>query len=247
MTTSDVRQPMMGHLKELRNRLGKSAVAVVVGAAIAYLIRDGFELGGFAVPGLWDLLVAPYEEVFPSNELTSIKVAEQFSVLLRIIVFGGFLIASPYLFAQAWGFVSPALSKKERRWTIPIVAALFSLFPAGVAFAYWLLPRVLELLGSFLEVDVQTTVSDYVGFFLRFVFIFGLTFEFPVFLFAAGAAGIVTSAQLVQARRWAVLIIVIVAAAVTPTGDAYTLFFLAGPLYALYEITLLLIRFVLRK
>jgi sec-independent protein translocase protein TatC len=116
-----------------------------------------------------------------------------------------------------------------------------------VGFAYWLLPRVLELLGSFLDVDVQTTVSDYVGFFLRFVFIFGLTFQFPVFLFAAGAAGIVTSAQLRQARRWAVLIIVIVAAAVTPTGDAYTLFFLAGPLYALYEITLLLIRFVLRK
>ncbi len=247
MTNSDVRQPMMGHLKELRNRLGKSAVAVVVGAIIAYLVRDGFQLGEFAVPGLWDLLVAPYEEVFPGDELTNIKVAEQFSVLLRLIGFGGFLIASPYLFSQAWGFVSPALSKREKRWTIPIVASLFSLFSAGVGFAYWLLPRVLELLGSFLEVNVQITISDYFGFFLRFLLVFGLTFEFPVFLFAAGAAGIVTSAQLRQARRWAVLIIVIVAAAVTPTGDAYTLFFLAGPLYALYEVTLLLIRFVLRK
>jgi sec-independent protein translocase protein TatC len=245
--TDTIRQPMMGHLRELRSRLGKSAAALLIGAVVAYLIRNGVSVFGLKIPGLWDLLVGPYQEVFPNNELSNIKVAEQFSVLMRMVGFGGFLLASPYVFAQVWGFISPALNKREKRWTVPIVAALFTLFAAGVAFAYWLLPRVLELLGSFLDVEVSITVSEYMSFFFRFVLVFGLTFEFPVFLFAAGAAGVVTSAQLRQARRWAVLIIVIVAAAVTPTGDAYTLFFLAGPLYALYEITLLLIRFVLRK
>lgn len=241
------RQPMMGHLRELRSRLGKSAAAVLVGAIVAYLVRNGFSIGRLEVPGLWDLMVGPYQEVFPNNELSNIKPAEQFSALMRMVGFGGFLLASPYVFGQVWAFVSPALSKREKRWTVPIVAALFTLFAGGVSFAYWLLPRVLDLLGSFVDVEVRITISEYMSFFFRFVLIFGFTFEFPVFLFAAGAAGVVTSAQLRQARRWAVLIIVVVAAAVTPTGDAYTLFFLAGPLYALYELTQLLIRFVLRK
>lgn len=98
-----------------------------------------------------------------------------------------------------------------------------------------------------LDVAVGTTVNEYLSFVLRFLLVFGLSFEFPVFLFAAAAMGLVTSRQLGQGRRWAVLAITVLAAMATPTGDAFTMFFLAVPLYVLYEIDILLIKLVLRK
>lgn len=227
---------MLEHLDELRGRLIRSVVAVLVGFVIALIFYDQ----------LWDLLRAPYDAVYDTG-LQAILPAEPFSVAMRVAGFGGVILASPYLMWQAWAFISPALTKRERRWTVPIVASLVVLFAGGVAFAYAILPRALEVLGGFLDVDYNPTIGQYTTFALRFLAVFGITFEFPVFLFAAAAAGAISSAQLKKGRRWAVLVIVVVAAAATPTGDAFTLALLAVPLYALYEITILLVRLVLRK
>jgi sec-independent protein translocase protein TatC len=139
------------------------------------------------------------------------------------------------------------LSKTERRWTIPIVGALVVLFVGGVLFAYWVLPRGLEFFASVLDVEFRLQITEYLKFVTLFLLVFGLSFEFPVFLYAAAAAGIISSEKLAGGRRWAVTIIVIVAAVVTPTGDPYTLLLLSVPLYLLYEITIWLIRWTLRK
>jgi len=234
---SDKRLSMLEHLEELRWRVFKAAAVVVAGAIAAYVFRNP----------IFEWLKAPFEEAFPGLELQTIKPTEQFASAMRIAAFGGFVLASPFVSWQLWAFVAPGLTKKERRWTIPIVAAMVVLFLAGVAFAYLVLPRGLLFLNSVLDVPVSPTVSEYLSFVLRFLLVFGLAFEYPVFMFAAGAVGLVSSKQLGQARRWAILTITVVAAAATPTGDPFTMLVLAVPLYLMYEITLLLIRFVLRK
>lgn len=228
---------ILEHLVELRNRLFRASIALLVGVGIGLAFYQQ----------LFDLVARPYLEVFPDGSLQAIRAAEPFSVAMRVAGFAGFVLASPVIFYQLWAFVAPGLTKRERRWTLPIVAALVVLFTTGVVFSYSILPRALEVLGGFLDVEYQPAIGEYVSFALRFLLVFGLTFEFPVFLFAGAAAGFVSSQRLRSGRRWAVLIIVIVAAAATPTGDAFTLFVLAGPLYALYEVTILLIRLILRK
>lgn len=235
--SDDRRQSILEHLEELRWRIVKSSIALVLASIIAFVFRDQ----------ILDLLVEPYRSIGGDSDLIALKPTEAFGAAMRLAFFGGVLLSSPVLLYQAWAFINPALSPKERRWTIPIVAALFILFAGGVLFAYWVMPRGLEFLASVLEVEFRLQITEYLKFVTLFLLVFGFSFEFPVFLYAAGAAGVVTSDKLAAGRRWAVTLIVIIAAAVTPTGDPYTLLLLSGPLYLMYEGTIWLIRWTLRK
>ncbi len=231
------RQSILEHLEEFRWRVVKSAIALVVTSVVAFVFRDW----------ILDLLVQPYRDIGGDAELIALKPTEAFGSAMRLAFFGGLLLASPVLLYQVWAFINPALNQKERRWTIPIVAALVVLFIGGVTFAYWVLPRGLEFFASVLDVEFRLQITEYLKFVTLFMLVFGLSFEFPVFLYATAAAGIVSSEKLAAGRRWAVTIIVIVAAVVTPTGDPYTLLLLSVPLYLMYEITIWLIRWTLRK
>lgn len=237
--TQERRQPILEHLNELRWRLVKSAVALTVGAVVAFFFRDW----------LFELLEAPYRlAIDDTDALAQFQVTEGFSVAMRLALFGGTLLASPILLYQIWAYVNPALTPRERKWTVPIVVALAVLFTGGVVFGYIILPRGLEfLLGIQSGLEPIIGVGSYISLALRFLLVFGLAFEFPVFLFAAAAAGLLSSQQLAQGRRWAVLIIVVLGAVVTPTGDPLTLLALSIPLYLLYELTILLVKLILRK
>lgn len=231
-------QSILTHLDELRWRIVKMAIAILVGAIVAFVFSDQ----------LRNLLEAPFETAAPESSLQSLAATEQWGVLMRIGLFGGVILASPVILFQLWGFVNPALTSRERKWAIPVVMALAILFVGGVFFGYWALPRGLAfLLDIFPDVDNNLRVGDYYSFTLRFLLAFGLAFLYPVFLFAAAAAGVVTSQQLGRGRRWAVLIVVTGAALITPSGDAFTLMLLSVPLYLMYEITYWLVRFVLKK
>ncbi|NIA24631.1 MAG: twin-arginine translocase subunit TatC [Gammaproteobacteria bacterium] len=234
----DQARPVLEHLEELRWRLVKCAIALTIGAVVAFLFRGQ----------LFDVLVNPYRLALPGQDLNQFEVTEGFSIAMRLSLFGGAFLASPILFYQLWAFVNPALTKRERKWTIPIVAALVILFAGGAAFGYYILPRGLVfLLGIQPGLTSVIGASDYFGLTLRFLLVFGVAFEFPVFLFAAATVGLVNSTQLKKGRRWAVLIIVIVGAVVTPTGDPLTLTALAAPLYVLYEATIWLVKLALHK
>ena len=237
--TEERRQPILEHLEELRWRLVKGAAALLVGAIIAFFFRDW----------LFELLESPYRKAIDdSDALAQFQVTEGFSVAMRLALFGGVLLASPVLLYQIWAFVNPALTNRERKWTVPIASALAVLFTGGVVFGYLILPRGLEfLLGIQGGLDPIIGVGSYISLTLRFLLVFGLAFEFPVFLFAAAAAGLLSSQQLAQGRRWAVLAIVVVGAVVTPTGDPLTLLALSVPLYLLYEVTIWLVKLILRK
>jgi sec-independent protein translocase protein TatC len=238
MTKEGPKLRFLEHLEELRWRLFRAFVALMLGGIVSYVFRDV----------VFDLLTQPFTDAFGEGApIQTLKPTEAFSSALRIAMFGGFIIGSPVIMWQLWRFVAPGLRPVERKWAAPIVVALVVLFLGGVAFAYYLAPRGLQFLQAVLPVALGTTLSEYLSFILRFLLMFGVAFEFPVFLFAAAAMGVTSSQQLADGRRWAVVIIVIVGAAATPTGDPFTMFALAIPLYLLYEGTLLLIRFVLRK
>jgi sec-independent protein translocase protein TatC len=229
----------LSHLEELRSRVFKVGLAIVAGSIVAFVFRNW----------IFDLLVAPYEQVAVDRDLAFFRPTEAFSLFMRISFFGGFVLASPIVIYQLWAFISPALTRRERRFVIPLIAVLALLFLGGIAFGYWSLQRGLGFLLDFGSDQLEATIGGgfYLTFALRFLLVFGIAFEFPVFLFAAAAVGIVGWRQLARGRRWAVLLIVTIGAVVTPSGDPLTLLLLSGPLYVLYELTIWLVRFILRR
>lgn len=237
MTTE--RMDMRSHLHELRSRLFKSVIAVAVGATIAFLFSDQ----------LLDLITEPYKVAVGNDALPFFKVTDAFSAIMRVSLFAGLVLASPVLLYQIWRFVAPALSPKEKRWAYPLTGVFTLLFVSGVFVGYIALERGLVFLLDFGGDSLQPLigVDAYLRFATRFILAFGIAFEFPVFLFAAAAIGVVSSKMLRSNRRWAVIIILVAAAVITPSGDPMTLLLLAGPLYVLYEASILAIRFILRK
>lgn len=236
---TEERAPIMAHLEELRGRIFKVGLAIIVGSIIAFVFRDW----------IFDVLIAPYESVAGERNLVFFRPTEAFSLFMRLSFFGGFVLASPVVIYQLWRFVSPAMTKREKKWIIPIVAILVILFLTGLGFGYWSLRRGLGFLLDFGADSLDATIggSHYLTFALRFLLVFGVSFMFPVFLFAAAAIGVVTWQALARGRRWAVLAIVTIGAVVTPSGDPLTLLLLSVPLYVLYEADIWLIRFLLRR
>lgn len=235
---TDQPQSILSHLEELRWRILKAAIAVFAGAIVAFVFADQ----------LRSLLEAPFYAAMPDNSFQALRPGEEWGVLMRIGLFGGLILAMPVVLYQLWAFINPALTTQERKWAIPTVGALVILFVGGVLFGYALLPRGLAfLLGIFPNVENNLLIGDYYSFVLRFLLAFGVAFLYPVFLFAAAAAGVVSSEQLARGRRWAILIVVTGAALITPTGDILTLAALAIPLYLMYEVTYWLIRLLLKK
>lgn len=232
-------QPITEHLVELRARLIKSSIAIVAGAIVAFVFREW----------IFSILVDPFERVVTDRDLVFFKPTEAFSLFMRLSLFGGFVLASPVVIYQTWAFVAPALTKREKRLAVPIGLALVILFLAGLGFGYWSLQRGLGFLIDFGGDLLEPTIggSYYLTFAIRFLLVFGFAFEFPVFLYALAAVGVVGWRQLAGGRRWAVLTIVTVGAVATPSGDPLTLLLLSVPLYVLYEATIWLVRFTLRR
>ncbi|NNC75936.1 MAG: twin-arginine translocase subunit TatC [Acidimicrobiia bacterium] len=237
--TADRGMPLLEHLEELRRRVTRAAIAVVVGSIVALIYSNG----------IFDLLAAPYEDAVPGGDLAFFRPTEAFSITMRVALFGGVIIASPVVLYQAWRFVAPGLRKQEKRWLIPIAGVFTLLFLSGILLGYWSLRRGLVFLIDFGPEDLEPVIGGgfYLSFAMRFILAFGFAFEFPVFIFAAAASGALSSQRLRTGRRWAVVIILVVAALITPSGDPLTLLMLSTPLYALYELTILAVRFILRK
>ena len=231
--------PFMEHLEELRNRIIKSLIAVGIGTLIALFFNEW----------ILDVLTVPYQIAVPDSSLMFFRPTEAFSLVMRLSLWGGFILASPVVLYQSWRFIAPALTAKEKRWAVPIVTVFVTLFLIGIVVGYWALSRGLGFLLEFGGDSLAPVIGAdfYLKFAMRFILAFGISFEFPVFIFAAAAVGVVTSAQLRKGRRWAILVIVVFAAIITPTGDPLTLAMLAVPMYLLYELAILAVRWILRR
>lgn len=229
----------MEHLGELRSRLIKSLIAVGIGTVVAFVLFDQ----------LLALLARPYEIAEPGGSLAFFRPTEAFSLSMSIALFGGIILASPVILYQTWRFVAPALTPREKRWAFPVTAVFVILFLAGVLVGYWALSRGLGFLLSFGGEALEPVIGaeNYLAFAMRFLLAFGVAFEFPVFLFTAAVFGAISSRQLRKSRRWVIVIILVVAAFITPSGDPLTLLMLAVPMYLLFEVTILAIRFILKR
>jgi len=234
------------HLFELRKRLGISAISIVIAFFIMFYFHE-FLLEWMIAPLNDALLEVGKESVHAANGMvTTSQVGGAFFVALKVAFFSGILLALPVILAQIWMFIAPGLYANEKKMLLPFVFGGTLMFAIGVSFAYYVVtPFGFDFLitfGSF-KFTPLINIEDYVGFFTKIMFGFGLAFELPVFAYFLGLLGLVDDRQMKSFFKYAVIIIFVVAALLTPP-DVLTQLLMAGPLIILYGVSILLVRMV---
>ena len=222
---------LVDHLSELRRRIGISLLAVALGTVVGF----------YFAPQLITFLKAPLNLGKP---LVYTGLGDAFFINLKIAIVVGIVLAMPVLLWQLWAFISPGLTRKERRLARPWVPLALAFFVIGVVVAYVILPFASTFLLSFSSPDLQPliTASEYFGFVTTLCLAFGLVMEYPIVLVLLAKVGIITSARLRRSRRVVILAIAIISAVVTPGGDPISPTVLGVTMYLLYEFSIVLIR-----
>jgi sec-independent protein translocase protein TatC len=231
---------LISHLLELRTRLMRIAVSVViVFVPLVFFAND-----------LFTLVAKPLIEKLPEGtSLIATSVVAPFMTPLKLALVTAIFVAIPYILHQVWGFVSPGLYQREKRFAMPLLVSSILLFYAGVAFAYFVLfPVVFAFFASTTPegVKMMTDISSYLDFTLLLFFAFGLAFEMPVATVLLVATGLVKVETLQKNRGYVLLGIFIVAAFLTPP-DAISQTFMAVPMYILYELGIVLSQLLTRR
>jgi len=228
--------PFLAHIEELRWRLIKAVLAVVAGTAVGLYFSDY----------IFHFFVRPLGDI----KLHFTEITGSFYAYLKIGIYFGIVVAVPVIFYQLWQFVAPGLYRREKSKVIPLVLIATILFLGGAAFCYLLvLPFAIQYLVGFGQ-DIMTpiiTIESYISFAGIMIIAFGFSFELPVLGYMAGKMGIISGRGLSKGRPYAVVIILIAAAILTPTPDVVSQLLLAGPLLVLYEITIVLVRLTGKK
>ena len=237
--------PLLDHLIELRSRLVRCVAALMVAFAGCLYFAD--QILGF--------LIQPLKKAFPNGQgqLIFTKLYEVFFVELKVALFAGFCISFPFIANQLWAFVAPGLYAREKKAFLPFLLATPFLFISGAALAYYVvMPTAFEWFLGFegeaggLQINALPTANEYLGLVMQFILAFGMSFLLPVLLLLLHRAGIVTRLQLVSARRYVIVLVVALAAIITPPDPGSQLL-LAIPLILLFEGSLLLMRLFDRK
>jgi sec-independent protein translocase protein TatC len=242
---------LVEHLRELRTRLVRSLLAIVVGFAIGFALR---------VP-VFNVMVQPYCDLPSRLRAGSQGLDPDRCVLVFTDVLGGFflsmkaaamvaiVIAAPVVFYQIWRFVTPGLRDVERRYALPFIVISQLLFLSGAVFSYFLTPRGLEFLLGFAGENIVSLMdaNRYFTFLLQAMIGFGLAFELPLILITLVFMGVLGSQQLRNARAGALFGIFVLAAVITPTQDPITMSLMALPLVLFYELSILVARLVERR
>lgn len=221
------------HLDELRTVLIRCVVVWLVCAAAMFCLRDY----------LFAFLFAPAP---PDAEFINIQLAAQFTTHLEVAALAGLVLAFPFILWQLYGFLAPALYPNEKRATVWIISAGTLLFVAGMALNYFVIfPFAFQFLSTYQvqpQVINQISLTSYVSTLLILSLCMGLLFEMPMVAWALAKAGLLHADTLRAYRRHALVGLMILAAVITPTGDAFTLLLVTLPLYILYETSILVIR-----
>ncbi|MBL8006250.1 MAG: twin-arginine translocase subunit TatC [Ignavibacteria bacterium] len=239
--TNETEMTFIEHLEELRWRIIKSAAGIIIGGIIA---------GIFITRIMDDILLLPAAQTVPPLKLQNIKPFGQFSLYMEVIVFSGVILSLPNILFQIWKFIEPALKPSERKYISSIVLFSSVCFLAGVVFAYFvLLPTALSFfatVGSSI-IDNNIAVDEYFSFIISTMIAAGLVFELPMISFFLSKIGILKPEFMRKYRKHAVIIILIAAGILTPSPDVTSQLLLAGPLFVLYEISIIICRFSQKK
>lgn len=250
----DSSAPLIEHLAELRTRILYSLGAFIVAMVICFTVWNP----------IFNFLTHPICDALSDRQqdcgLVLIKLQEGFFVAVRISVLGGFALAFPVIAYQMWRFVAPGLYRTEKQAFLPFIIASPAMFIAGASFAYYVvLPIAFDFFLNFQQnfggdpttgtvaedvpagIVFQGSMEQYLSLTTSFVMAFGICFQLPVLLTLMGKAGLITSRGLVGMRRYAIVLILVVAALVTPP-DVMSQLILFAAIYPLYEISILLIR-----
>lgn len=230
---SDDATPLVEHLKELRFRLMVGIGAVFVGFLLCYAFKEA----------LFVWLTAPLFETF-GHQMVFTAPHELFFTYLKLCFLGGFFIGMPILFDQIWRFIAPGLFAEEKKVVLPFLLATPLLFYAGGAFSYFvIMPLAIDFFLGFANDAIMPLPSarEYLSFFIKLTFGFGLAFELPVLLLILAKVGLVNAGRLVWFRRYSWLCILIASAVLTPP-DPLSQVLLALPMVFLYEFSIFLIR-----
>lgn len=233
------RMSLIDHLIEFRQRIIKAVLALVVCSIIGWFLYDW----------VYAQLTAPMNAVAAQRGIEADKVALNFNGLttafsnrINLSIWMGLILSSPVAIYQAWAYLVPALTRREKRISLAFAAVTIPLFLSGCAFGFWVLPKAVEILLGFTPLTAYNLpeAALYFRFVTRLVLVFGFTWVMPVALVGMIFAGIIPGHSLLRQWRPALVVIFVIAAIVTPTPDAYTMFFLAAPLVVLYFVAALI-------
>lgn len=224
---------LVEHLTELRDRLIKALIAVGIFSIIAWNFSDFF----------FSIVRAPILPYLPQNGLVFTAPMDKFMAHLKVAFLSGVVMACPVWIYQFWMFVAPGLYKKEKKYGVSFIFFGTFLFLVGVTFVYFVVyPLAFDFLLNFGgETDqAMITINDYLSFFMTTTLVFGLAFELPLILTILGMMGIVSKALLIALRRYAVIVMCVLSAVITPP-DVMSMILLVLPLCLLYEISIVLV------
>ncbi len=229
-------EPMsvVGHLDEMRSRILQSLIAVIVLTFAGFFLSDH----------LLEFMNAPF--VKTGHKLNIFKLTGGFIIRIKAALVAGLMIGLPFIIYQIWKFISPAISKKDRKFSIISLICAFFLFYGGMAFVFFiLLPFAIDMLLSFIGDDMLSTIgaSDYMSFILLMSVAMGILFELPIVVMILTRIGLITPRFLITKRKYSVVIIWIIAAVITPQ-DVLSQVLVAVPLMLLYEISIVISRII---
>jgi sec-independent protein translocase protein TatC len=236
------RMPLTEHIRELRTRLFRASVGIALGAVAGWLVHDKVihllsktvcEVHNDHVIGLH-----PYNVAYscPNGLLTNAGATSGLAISLKVALLVGLLLASPVWLYQLWAFIAPGLHKNEKKYTLGFVGFGVPLFAAGTWLAYTIFPTLMKVLLNFVpsESVTQLPMEQFIGFFMRMVLVFGLSFEIPLLVIALNFTGVLSAARLKKSWRYVTLAIFVFAAAAVPTGEPLGMTALAAPMCLLY-------------
>lgn len=235
----EARMPLVDHIRELRNRFIKIAIAIAAGAGIAGIFFDR----------IWTFVVQPYCDAVHrcsgqlGHSLIVNGVFDGFYVDLKVALAAGLVFSSPVWIYQVWAFIAPGLYAREKRWTYIYLVISVPLFVAGAYIAHLVMARGLTALMHMIPNGVQQlySVDTYIGYFLTMILGFGLVFELPLLLVMLNQVGVLTHARFRKSRKILIFLVFVFAGIASPSPDPYTMLFLGTACVALIEVSELII------
>lgn len=229
------RMPLIEHIRELRGRLLRAIIGLVIATIIGFVFFDP----------IWEILRQPYCRLPVAHQINAdgcslgvFKVFDAFFIRLKVGLIVGAVASSPVWLYQIWAFVTPGLHRNERRWTVAFLATAVPLFLGGTVLAYLVLDKGLALLLSFVPDEVVPLIglSDYLNFITKMLLVFGVAFELPLLVVMLNLAGVLSYERFARWRRMLWFLVFVFGAVATPGGDPFSMLALGLSMIVLFEI-----------
>jgi len=223
--------PLMEHLREFRTRLIRAIIPLIILTIASFLVTDY----------VFEFLLRPLGDI----TVQALRPTESIGNYMKVALLCGAIASMPFFVYQLGRFIAPGLTKKEKRYLFILVPGATLCFLTGVAFAYFvMLPAALPWLGKFMEdlIEQNWAIGEYLSFVTSLLFWIGVAFELPLFVYFLAKAGVIDAETLRKSRKYAVVVIAVLAAVITPTVDPVNMILVMGPLIVLYEVGVILAR-----